>query len=538
MQSLRIASLLSLVAASATAQTVLHTHDGSQADGAFGTGVAFWTDRNGDGRVDYAVGAPYEDSTQIDSGRVHVFSGSDHSLLAIIDGSAAGAELGYAVANVGDLDLDGFDELGVGAPEAKEVVVLSGATAATMWTFSEVTASFGRAIAGAGDVDGDSHPDVVVGSGQSGGTGRIWVYSGATGLVLFSYADAVFRDLGYSVDGAGDVNGDGYADVIAGAPYTIGSEGGNEGGYAVIGGPSGTVITTFVLTGFANRGAEYGYSVLGVGDRNDDGFDDYAVGAREYGWIHYIKDPWIDVRSGADHSILWTVTGPSDSYFASSLALGGDLDRDGYDDLLVGNAVQSVHAYSIERDVELFTLLDYPNVGQSVAGGTDIDADTFPDMLTGQGDALGQAAGSGKVTVFTWGCPPDAGYNYCTSVPNSSGQAGTITYQNSLEISQNNLRLIASNLPTNQFGIFFYGRSPGQIPFGDGFRCVTGQIFRYSPQSTGGGGASRLIDLDALPQGDEILPGETIFWQFWFRDPAAGGAGWNLTDGLRTTFCP
>jgi hypothetical protein len=91
------------------------------------------------------------------------------------------------------------------------------------------------------------------------------------------------------------------------------------------------------------------------------------------------------------------------------------------------------------------------------------------------------------------------------------------------------------------FAIFFYGSDQVEVPFGDGFLCVGGHAFRLNPplQVDAAGRVQRAIDLNAPAEPDAaILPGSTWNFQLWYRDTAAGGAGFNFTDGLRVTFCP
>ena len=82
-------------------------------------------------------------------------------------------------------------------------------------------------------------------------------------------------------------------------------------------------------------------------------------------------------------------------------------------------------------------------------------------------------------------------------------------------------------------GIFFFGSGQVQTPFGDGFLCV-GTVTRLLPAivSSAGGAASRSLDLTLPPAAGVMVPGATTNFQFWYRDPASTGAGFNLTNGL------
>jgi len=133
-------------------------------------------------------------------------------------------------------------------------------------------------------------------------------------------------------------------------------------------------------------------------------------------------------------------------------------------------------------------------------------------------------------------CPTPV--NYCPLSPNSVGPGATIFATGTTSIGANDLVLQCDLLPPNQFGIFYYGPNQIQQPFGDGFRCVGGSVFRLPPLSTGGGSLSFPLDQTDLPPGGEIAVGQVVNFQCWYRDPAAGGSGFNLSDALSTGFCP
>ncbi|MFT4542041.1 MAG: hypothetical protein ACI841_001129 [Planctomycetota bacterium] len=135
---------------------------------------------------------------------------------------------------------------------------------------------------------------------------------------------------------------------------------------------------------------------------------------------------------------------------------------------------------------------------------------------------------------------PFIGVNYCVSNTNSTGDPALISAMGSRSVQTNNLRLEASPLPTNQFGIFYYGPTQMQAPFGDGYRCVSGQTFRLPVTSAGSAGVlSTQLDLaNPSEPGAQITPGSTHFFQAWYRDPNGGPVGFNLSDGYMITFIP
>ena len=107
-------------------------------------------------------------------------------------------------------------------------------------------------------------------------------------------------------------------------------------------------------------------------------------------------------------------------------------------------------------------------------------------------------------------------------------------------MADNALTLAAGPVP-NQPGLFFYGPTATQIPFGNGFRCIGSQgtvgIQRMPVENAASGVLTHNADLtqSSTPQG-LITPGTTWYFQAWYRDPAAGGASFNLSDGLELSF--
>jgi len=134
--------------------------------------------------------------------------------------------------------------------------------------------------------------------------------------------------------------------------------------------------------------------------------------------------------------------------------------------------------------------------------------------------------------------------NYCTAAANSAGSGATMSSSGSCSAALNDFVLDASGLPANQIGLFYYGPGQAMAPFGDGIRCVSAGgvgVFRLNPPVpiNALGEATRPVDVTAPPAPlGAVTPGSTWNFQYWYRDPAAGISGFNLTDGLQATFCP
>lgn len=132
----------------------------------------------------------------------------------------------------------------------------------------------------------------------------------------------------------------------------------------------------------------------------------------------------------------------------------------------------------------------------------------------------------------------EAPYRYCTASLNSSSLPATIGFSGSTSVAANQFTLTCFGLPATTPGIFFYGPGENSSPFGDGTLCVLGPINRLSVVFSSGGFTSYDVDFTMLPPNGSITPGSEWKFQHWFRDVAAGGAGFNTSDGLGVTFCP
>ena len=315
---------------------------GDQAGAHFGYSVSSAGDVNGDGYSDVIVGAPGENSN---TGKVYLYLGGPLGLPATASWTAVGQNpgdsFGHSVAAAGDVNGDGYGDILVGAPGGDRAYAYygssSGLPSSPSWTLYDTSGdnTFGQALSTAGDVNGDGFSDVIVGApGYSGSTGKACLYlGGPLGLPATASWTAVGENLGdsfgYSVATAGDVNGDGYSDVIAGAPGYSSYTG---KAYVCLGGSLGLSATASWTAVGENAGDSFGNSVATAGDVNGDGFSDVAVGAYGNQGKAYL---WQGSASGLTGAPTWTATGTGLS-FGYCLASGGDVNGDGYADLLVG----------------------------------------------------------------------------------------------------------------------------------------------------------------------------------------------------------
>jgi hypothetical protein len=479
--------------------------------------VAGGGDLDGDGYDDIAIGAYTDDYPGMTAGAVYVFRGGSTLATGLITtadtvllGEQYNDQAGYSLAFAGDVNADGYDDLLVGAPSADEVASAAGKAylfygplddgAVDLYfadaTFLGETTNdlFGKSVAGAGDVNGDGYDDVIVGvdyddgAATDAGAGAVWYGPVPRARHYLSDADALLLGevasdhAGRTVAGAGDVNGDGYADVLVGAPDH--DQGGAASGSAyLVFGPlaSGTSL------GLSAADAEYfgdasdaaSTGVVG-GDFDGDGFSDVIVGSEVVSEVTFVRGGWstdtgthtvtaVDLAADTDGDGYTPAAGDcddtdsavspggtevcedgvdedcdgtdrwcapasqvniddrdmprfygaaSDSRTGGALAGIGDIDDDGYDDVLIGASGFDVstddgQAYLLHGPISNgYDMLAYADAkftgtanrddfGEDVAAVGDVDGDGLPDLaVVASGSDLGGAA-SGAVYIWT-----------------------------------------------------------------------------------------------------------------------------------------
>lgn len=354
--------------ASGLSATADWTAESNQANAQFGQGVSTAGDVNGDGFSDVIIGAPYFNGGQSDEGKSFVYYGSASGLSASANWTAesnqANANFGVRVSTAGDVNGDGYSDVIVsairydnGQTDEGRVYVYhgsaSGLSASANWTAesNQALSNFGSSVSSAGDVNGDGYSDVIIGAvnfdnGQTD-EGKVYVYHGSPSGLSNSAnwtaeSNQAFGSLGSSVSSAGDVNGDGYSDVIVGAQdYDNGQT--NEGrAFAYYGSASG-LSASANWTGESNQDyANFGISVSTAGDVNGDGYSDVIVGA------YYFDNSEIDEgsvfvyhgsASGLSASADWSAeSNQASAQFGFFVSTAGDVNGDGYSDVIVGAA--------------------------------------------------------------------------------------------------------------------------------------------------------------------------------------------------------
>ncbi|MBI4323692.1 MAG: FG-GAP repeat protein [Chloroflexi bacterium] len=283
------------------------TKEGDQTYGRLGWSVADAGNVDNSHYTDIIIGAPYYDSGgYTDAGKVWIYlSNSSHSLESTASWSLSwnqdNAHLGYAVAGLGDFDVNDYADVAIGAPDYNYynnddgmVLIYKGSSSGmTYYTASIGGASsrLGASIAYAGDIDGNDYPDFIAGmpdysSGGAKGGARVYLYNGSYHDVTALVGEAAGDKFGFSVAGVGDVNGDSYRDVLVGAPYHDSGQSADQGKVYLFLGNSGGISTSASWTAESGQaGACLGISVAGHpfrGDLNGDNVFDFVIGAPFY----------------------------------------------------------------------------------------------------------------------------------------------------------------------------------------------------------------------------------------------------------------
>ncbi|MDX1396252.1 MAG: hypothetical protein R3195_17865 [Gemmatimonadota bacterium] len=327
-----------------------------------------------------------------------------------ITGESAGDQFGWLIEGLGDIDDDGVDDFTVSAPTSSaggassgRVYVYSGASGDELHRFTgDAGERLGDALDLAGDVDDDGTPDIVAGA-PSGGAGAAYVYSGATGATLHALSGESAGDqFGDGVGRLGDIDGDGADDFLVAASNVDGATNGGGRVY-VFSGRTGAVL--YSVDGDRANG-QFGSAVGGVGDLTGDGVPDFAVGAPGGGGRVY-------AFSGSDGAALWTFDSDATGSVLGQFWINspGDLDGDGVPEVYVsdiqnsGAAAFAGRAYALSgADGSVLHTFDGNEAGEGFGIGRgipDVTGDGVGDLFLAAwlADEGGQDAG--KAYLFS-----------------------------------------------------------------------------------------------------------------------------------------
>ncbi len=300
-----------------------------------------------------------------------------------------------------DLDGDGVPDVATSAASGDVAVYLGGvaglARAPLVLANPDGKKSgFGFVLAAAGDLNGDGYGDLAI--GECGGAGGVRVYFGGPAGPPTASSQALVSPDGMSgfgcrVTGAGDLDGDGYADLA------VARVGGDVTGglYIYKGGPQGVPATTTRIDSPVQKPSRLGYSLAGVGDLDGDGFADLAATEIDYsdltGQVHLYRGG----PDGISNQRVVTIKSPDPIgvQYGSSVACAGDVDGDGYPDFVIG--APAVPTVKFPPKVHLYlggaggpsasaTPIDLPTdgangFGTEVEGAGDLDGDGYSDVV-------------------------------------------------------------------------------------------------------------------------------------------------------------
>jgi hypothetical protein len=490
----------------------------------FGNSVAGAGDMNGDGIDDVIVGASLWDSGQTDEGAAFVYYGvsgsgipnGDSTTADIrLESDQASANFGIAVAGAGDVNGDGRADVIVSAPlydsgETDEgaVFVFPGGMGATgnptdasiRIESNQASGTLATSVAGAGDVNGDGYADFILGSlfGSNGeaGEGRAFVFLGGAGGfngdLTSAYAslesNQMFALLGSSVAGAGDVNGDGYADVIVGAGLYDAGETDEGAAFVYLGGNAGMVDGNLDTLGAhaavfaAGENDALGFRVASAGDVNGDGYGDIAMGAPGFDhgsgqagavFVFHGSANGIDSQPPANADFVYY--GGLGSAFGFDVASAGDIDADGYGDLVVGAPLSGLGTGGVVRVYHgsgtglafqdtMFAPGSASGFGFGVAGA-DVNGDGYSDVIVAAPEYDVTHADEGAVFIF---------HGSATGIEYGSDPAATPAHANGRILgSQTEARLGMAGSPFPFFSFPFSGAVAGAGDVnGDGYSDV------------------------------------------------------------------
>jgi hypothetical protein len=400
----------------------LFTWTGAAGD-RLGFGIADAGDVDGDGTTDVIAGAP---GAMGAVGAARVYSGATGDEIAVLAGNAPGDAFGAAVTGVGDVDGDGLADVLVGAPRDPTLAVDGGRVAlfaAADWTQpqwireGEAGARLGGGAGPLGDVDGDGIADVVAGAPGNGGA--VWVLSGDDGSDVYPplLGDRAAGSLGqFFVAGVGDLDGDAVPDVYGG-DFGDGTRGPGTGRAYVWSGASGERLHTFAGMG-AGEGLGCG---RGGGDADGDGTPDVAVGSYSASPGGVAQAGFITVFSGATGEVIRTITGTTAmEQVGFDVVTLGDVDGDGSDDLVLSGANDD-RVYVIAGVVE--------EPGGESSTGDDAGSTGDDTGSTGGGadstDGAGSSTGASEVDATTTDGGDGGGNSSSTSDSSDSTGAST-----------------------------------------------------------------------------------------------------------------
>jgi hypothetical protein len=335
----------------------------------------------------------------------------DVEVLAVIHGDASSGYFGWAVSELQDVDGDGSTDVILSDPYRVTgglVAAYSGATGSEIWTVERAGPNYyGYAIADAGDTNRDGISDVLVGDLNPAANGAVELLDGIDGTVIHRFEGVALGDrMGAAVSTAGDVDGDGVADLLVGAPGTDTGQGADSGRVHIF---SGDDFATLRVIDGPSPGGLFGTATDLAGDLDADGRRDFAIGGRD-------TNPKINGAAyaySATGEQLWRFVAPKSGEELGSFFVAGldDLNGDGTPDVYAADYADRARGQGTGRafvldgtdGTPLITWTGYRNkegVGPGREAG-DVDGDGTQDLAIGHYTSSDGGRGAGKVTLLS-----------------------------------------------------------------------------------------------------------------------------------------
>lgn len=550
--------------------------DGEKFGAYLGSDVGSAGDVNGDGYADVIVGAQFYDNGQAAEGRAFAYYGSATGLSSTPDwtaeSNAVNAYFGHSAGTAGDVNGDGYDDVIVGAYQYTDGQPGEGAIYAYLGSATGLSASpawflegnqsdalLGWAVRSAGDVNADGYADVLVSAldydNDQTNEGRIFLFLGSSAglgttpswVVESNQSGSYF---GHSLGTAGDVNGDGFSDVIYGAPNFANGQAGEGRAFVHLGSPSGLSATPSWTFESDIAYASLGYQVSTAGDVNGDGFADVVIGAPTYS--NGAADEgavfaFYGSSAGLGPTPDWVVEGGGvGQYLGRAVGTAGDINGDGYAEVLVSklelfyHTQSAVYAYygspsglGVTADWSVAEDQENSWFGWALGTAGDVNGDGYADIIIGAPQYHDTYSGEGR-TLLYYG---------------NGGKGLSVIPQQRRANNSAPIALLGKSNASNGFRIAALGRTP----FGRGKVKLQWEVKPLGVAFDGTGLGQSAAWLDTTTAGvqlNELVSGlsaaTTYHWRVrflyhpvttpfqqtsrWFTQP---WNGWNETD-LRT----
>ena len=424
---LLISNMMLLLVNNPTAN-VIGSIIGDSANDNFGFSVSAAGDFDGDGIDDIIIGAPGHNNT---NGAAYIYFGgkflendltpsnANITILGPQTGSITGSKFGYSVANAGDLNMDGYYDVIIGAPNSQNAYIFLGyevSNSPLMLNYKNANITlngstqnqFGFSVSNAGDINNDAYEDVMVGDpfwdySSNNGQGQVYIFFGNPSLssqLTYQNANVTLEGegkndfFGWNISYAGDLNNDTFADIIIGAPYRInGPNPGDDGAaYIYFGGnwletsPQPIGVSSANHSIIEGKKLNFGWAVSNAGDINNDGYDEVIVGAPSYdndrgcAYVYYGGKP---MTGSPNLTLIGENKGDN---FGKSVSSAGDFDNDEINDDLVIGAPQANNngsVYIVYGSESMSSVISAANADTIIIGENNSDEFGFEVACAG-----------------------------------------------------------------------------------------------------------------------------------------------------------